>query len=115
MNSINDIILTEAALRHVQHRIETRGSGQGLRIGVKTTGCSGLSYIVDIADQAASDDQVFVQADGTKVFVDSKSFPFIKGLLVDYVRNGLNSGFKFTNPNAIGSCGCGESFSVENK
>lgn len=106
------IILTDAALLHLKKTIVKRGSGIGLRLSIKTTGCSGFSYVVDVVDEADPADQVYPQADGALVFIDAKSHPFIQGLQVDYIRNGLNEGFKFSNPNAMGICGCGESFSV---
>lgn len=106
------IILTEAALAHLHKIMTKRGKGIGMRLSVKTTGCSGLSYVVDIADEAKPDDHVFTQSDGAKVLVDAKSYPFIEGVQVDYVKTGLNENFQFTNPNAEGICGCGESFNV---
>lgn len=110
---MNPIVLTDAALLHLDNSLKKRGSGVGLRIGIKTTGCSGLSYVVDIAEEIQPGDHVFKQPNGAKVLVDAKAYPFIQGLQVDFVRSGLNQGFKFTNPNAMGTCGCGESFSVE--
>ena len=106
------VILTEAALQHVKKMIAKRGSGTGLRIGIKTTGCSGFSYVMEIADNARPGDKCCPQTDGTSVFIDAKSYPFIEGVRVDYMKKGLNEEFQFTNPNAQGICGCGESFSV---
>lgn len=107
------IILTDTALLHLQKTLSKHGSGIGLRIAIKTTGCSGFSYVVDVVDEAKPDDHLCTQADGALVFVDPKSYPFVQGLLIDYTKNGLNEGFQFSNPNAMGICGCGESFSVE--
>ncbi len=105
------IILTEKAARHVAHFLERRGSGIGLRFGVRTTGCSGLAYKLEYVDQAEADDLVF-ESHGVKVFVDPKSFPYIDGTELDYAREGLNEGFKFFNPNVRDACGCGDSFRV---
>ncbi len=109
---MEQVILTEAALGHLKKILEKREAGLGLRISTKTTGCSGFSYVVEVVDEIKPDDHVFPQHDGALVLIDAKSYPFIQGLQVDYVKNGLNQGFKFTNPNAMGICGCGESFSV---
>ncbi len=105
------IILTEKAARHVARFLERRGSGIGLRFGVRTTGCSGLAYKLEYVDQAEADDLVF-ESHGVKVFVDPKSLPYIDGTELDYAREGLNEGFKFFNPNVRDACGCGDSFRV---
>jgi iron-sulfur cluster assembly protein len=105
------ITLTQQAADHISRYIEKRGKGVGLRLGVKTTGCSGLAYKLDYVDEANADDQVFEQL-GVKVFVDPRSLPFLEGTQLDYSREGLNEGFKFSNPNEKASCGCGESFTV---
>src|SRR5690625_1466687 len=106
-----NITLTQQAADHISHHLKKRGSGLGLRLGVRTTGCSGLAYQVDYVDEAKDDDQV-VEQRGVKVFVDSKSLPFLDVIQLDYAREGLNEGFRFTNPNEKASCGCGESFTV---
>ncbi len=105
------IRLTQAAAKHVRNTMAKRQSMFGLRLGVKTSGCSGLAYTVDYAESPEAEDEVYEQ-DGIKVVVDRKSLPFLTGMEVDYVRDGLNQRFEFRNPNVTGSCGCGESFSV---
>jgi len=105
------ITLTESAASHVARYIEKRGKGVGLRVGVKTTGCSGMAYKLEFADDASPEDTQF-ECRGVKVFVDPKSLPYIDGTELDFVREGLNEGFKFNNPNAKSECGCGESFNV---
>jgi iron-sulfur cluster assembly protein len=105
------VTLTEAAARHVARYIGKRGKGVGVRLGVKTTGCSGLAYKLEYADEIAAEDLVF-EGHGVKVLVDPKSFPYLDGTELDFVREGLNEGFKFNNPNVKDECGCGESFNV---
>lgn len=105
------ISLTETAAAHVQQSLDKRGSGQGLRLGVKTSGCSGMAYILEFADVVEEDDHVF-EYFGVKIIVDAKSFFYLDGTQLDYTREGLNEGFKFTNPNIKDECGCGESFNV---
>lgn len=105
------ITLTEAAAQHVRASLAKRGQGEGLRVGVKTTGCSGLMYVVDYADAIDSRDQVF-ESQGLKVIVDQESLAYIDGTELDYGRNGLNEGFRFNNPNTKHTCGCGESFTI---
>ncbi len=102
------VTLTEAAARHVQRYLARRGKGIGVRLGVKTTGCSGLAYKLEYVDEPAPEDIVF-ENHGIKVLVDPKSLPYIDGTELDFVREGLNEGFKFNNPNVTGSCGCGSS------
>jgi iron-sulfur cluster assembly protein len=105
------ISLTEAAARHVSRYMERRGKGLGLRLGVKTTGCSGLAYKLEYADVLQPEDVQF-QSHGVTVLVDPKSLVYIDGTELDFVREGLNEGFKFNNPNVKSECGCGESFKV---
>ena len=105
------ITLTDKAAQHVSRYLTRRGKGVGLRVGVKTTGCSGLAYKLEYADEIASEDQVF-ESNGVKVIVDPKSLPYIDGTELDYAREGLNEGFRFNNPNVKDECGCGESFRV---
>ena len=105
------VTLTENAARHVSNYIAKRGRGMGLRLGVKTTGCSGLAYKIEFADAANPEDQQF-ESHGIKVLVDPKSLAYLEGTELDYTREGLNEGFKFTNPNEKDRCGCGESFHV---
>jgi iron-sulfur cluster assembly protein len=83
----------------------------GIRVGVKTTGCSGMAYVLEFVDELMEEDQVF-EGHGVKVVVDPKSLLYIDGTQMDFVKEGLNEGFKFTNPNSAGECGCGESFTV---
>jgi iron-sulfur cluster assembly protein len=105
------VTLTEAAARHVARYLDKRGKGVGVRLGVKTTGCSGLAYKLEYADALAPEDLVFEDR-GVKVIVDPKSLPYIDGTELDYAKEGLNEGFKFNNPNIQDQCGCGESFTV---
>ena len=105
------ITLTEAAANHVQRFIGNRGQGFGIRLGVRTSGCSGMAYVLEFADQQEADDVVF-EDHGVKVLVDPKSLLHLDGTELDYTKEGLNEGFKFNNPNVKGACGCGESFTV---
>lgn len=105
------ISLTESAARHVSRYIERRGKGLGLRLGVKTTGCSGLAYTLEYADEIKPEDESF-ESHGVTVLIDPKSLVYIDGTELDFVREGLNEGFKFNNPNVKSECGCGESFKV---
>ncbi|KPK11002.1 MAG: iron-sulfur cluster assembly protein [Acidithiobacillales bacterium SG8_45] len=105
------ITLTENAAKHVQGFMQKRGKGVGLRLGVKTTGCSGLAYVLEFADDVDSEDVVF-ESQGVKILVDPKSLVYIDGTELDYSKEGLNEGFKFENPNVKDECGCGESFTV---
>ena len=105
------ISMTEAAARHVQRSLEGRGKGAGIRLGVKTTGCSGLAYVLEFVDELAAEDLVF-ESHGVKVIIDPKSLAYLEGTELDFVKEGLNEGFRFNNPNVKDSCGCGESFNV---
>lgn len=105
------VTVTEAAARHVTKYLARRGKGVGVRLGVKTTGCSGLAYKLEYADDVAAEDVVF-EDQGIKILVDPKSMPYIDGTQLDFVREGLNEGFRFINPNERDRCGCGESFRV---
>ncbi len=105
------VALTESAARHVERYLQKRGKGVGLRLGVRTTGCSGLAYKLEFVDDADTSDQVF-ESHGVKVFIDPKSLPYLSGMELDYTREGLNEGFRFLNPNEKAQCGCGESFTV---
>jgi iron-sulfur cluster assembly protein len=105
------ITLTEPAAKHVQKFIANRGKGVGLRLGVKTTGCSGMAYTLEFADAVNPEDMSF-ESHGVKVLVDPKSLVYIDGTELDFTREGLNEGFKFNNPNVKDECGCGESFTV---
>ena len=105
------VTLSEAAARHVTKYLAKRGKGVGVRLGVKTTGCSGLAYKLEYVDEAAPEDEVF-ESHGVKVFVDPTSLPYIDGTELDFAREGLNEGFRFNNPNVKDNCGCGESFRI---
>lgn len=105
------ITLTEAAANHVKAFLAKRGKGVGLRVGVKTSGCSGMAYKLEFADALAADDLTW-DSFGVKVIVDEKSLPYIDGTELDFVKEGLQSGFKFKNPNEKEHCGCGKSFKV---
>jgi iron-sulfur cluster assembly protein len=105
------VTLTEAAAQHVSRFLEKRGKGVGLRLGVKTTGCSGLAYKLEYVDSLNPEDQPF-ESFGVKLLIDPKSLAYIDGTELDFVREGLNEGFKFNNPNVKSECGCGESFKV---
>ena len=105
------ISMTEAAASHIQRSLTGRGKGLGIRLGVRTTGCSGMAYVLEFVDELQNEDQVFEEF-GVKIIVDPKSLVYLDGVQLDFVKEGLNEGFKFTNPNSRGECGCGESFSV---
>ncbi|OUT97348.1 MAG: iron-sulfur cluster assembly protein IscA [Betaproteobacteria bacterium TMED41] len=105
------VLLTKRAANHVKKTLVRRGSGLGIKVGVKTAGCSGLAYKLEFVDEHLNDDISFMSF-GISVFVDPKSLPYIDGTELDFVKEGLNEGFKFINPNVKGECGCGESFQV---
>ena len=105
------ISITQNAVQHIQSFLQKRGKGEGIRIGVKTSGCSGMAYTLEFVDDIDENDTVFEQ-DGVKVFIDPRSLVYLDGTQVDYTKEGLQEGFKFENPNVKESCGCGESFHV---
>jgi iron-sulfur cluster assembly protein len=105
------ITLSAAAAKHVTKYLAKRGKGVGVRLGVKTTGCSGLAYKLEYVDEIAPEDVLF-ETNGVKLMVDPKSLAYLDGTELDFVREGLNEGFKFNNPNERDKCGCGESFRV---
>ncbi|SHH33603.1 iron-sulfur cluster assembly protein IscA [Ferrimonas marina] len=105
------ITLTEAAAERVKSYLANRGKGLGLRLGLKTSGCSGLAYVLEFVDELEPGDEVFNEQ-GVNLIIDAKSLVYLEGLEVDFVKEGLNEGFKFENPNSTGECGCGESFTV---
>ncbi|WP_448245822.1 iron-sulfur cluster assembly protein IscA [Thalassotalea agariperforans] len=105
------VTMTAAAKERVQSFLANRGKGLGLRLGIKTTGCSGLAYVLEFVDSLNEDDELFT-IDGVNIIIDAKSLVYLAGIELDFVKEGLNEGFKFTNPNAKGECGCGESFNV---
>ncbi|SJL85159.1 iron-sulfur cluster assembly protein IscA [Vibrio palustris] len=105
------ITLSETAAHRIQTFLDNRGKGIGLRLGVKTTGCSGMAYVLEFVDELNEEDQVF-DDNGVKVIIDPKSLVYLDGTELDYKKEGLNEGFEFNNPNIKGECGCGESFTV---
>lgn len=105
------IKVSDAAAQRAKTFLQNRGSGLGLRLGVKTTGCSGLAYVLEFVDELNEDDTVFDE-NGIKIIIDGKSLVYLDGTQLDFAKEGLNEGFQFTNPNASGECGCGESFNV---
>lgn len=105
------ITVTEKASKKIHSLLSRRGKGLGIRIGVKTTGCSGLAYVLEFVDRIFEGDHIF-ESNGVHVYVDSKTIAYITGLEIDWVRNGLNEGFEFRNPNEKDRCGCGESFRI---
>ena len=105
------VTLSERAATHIMNFLAKRGSGIGLKLGVRTSGCSGMAYKLEFVDEVSPEDLVF-ETNGVKVFVDAKSLPYLDGTELDYAREGLNEGFRFNNPNVKDACGCGESFNV---
>ena len=105
------ISITEKAAQHVAEQLANRGHGLGIRVGVTTMGCSGMAYVLEFVDKLEAGDQVF-ENQGVKIVVGLKSLAYIDGTEMDFVKQGVNEGFEFSNPNAKGECGCGESFSV---
>lgn len=105
------VTITPTAATRVQKFLSSRGKGLGLRVGVKTSGCSGMAYTLEFVDESLPEDQIF-ESHGVKLLVDPTSLVYLDGTELDYAKEGLNEGFKFNNPNAKANCGCGESFSV---
>jgi iron-sulfur cluster assembly protein len=105
------VTLSEPAANHVANFMAKRGKGFGIRLGVKTSGCSGMAYKLEFADAPEPEDHVF-ESHGVKVLIDPRSLPYLEGTELDYTREGLNEGFKFNNPNIKDQCGCGESFTT---
>lgn len=105
------ITLTEVAAERVRSFLDNRGKGVGLRLGIKTHGCSGMAYVMEFADEVEEHDSVF-ETNGVTLIIDQKSLVYLDGTEMDFTKEGLNEGFKFSNPNESGSCGCGESFTV---
>ncbi|MBT6786330.1 MAG: iron-sulfur cluster assembly accessory protein [Acidiferrobacteraceae bacterium] len=106
------ITLTDAAAERVRAHLQSRGRGEGLRLGIKTTGCSGLAYVVDYADEVGATDKVFTSR-GIKVIVDDSNVAYLDGTEIDFAADGLSAAFHFNNPNVVDECGCGESFTVK--
>lgn len=105
------ILLSEQAAARVRSNLEKRGKGLGIRVGVKTTGCSGLAYVLEYVDKIFEGDLIY-ESHGVHIYVDKKSLVYLEGLEMDWVKQGLNEGFEFRNPNEKNKCGCGESFNV---
>jgi iron-sulfur cluster assembly protein len=105
------VLMTEAAKQHITKQLQARGKGVGIRVGIKTAGCSGLSYVLEFVDDLGAGDEVFDQGPFSLI-VDPKSFLYLDGTELDFVKEGLNEGFQFNNPNVKSECGCGESFHV---
>ena len=105
------VTMTPAAKERVQSFLVNRGKGLGLRLGIKTTGCSGLAYVLEFVDDLNEDDQLF-DVDGVNIIIDGKSLVYLTGIQLDFTKEGLNEGFQFNNPNVSSECGCGESFNV---
>lgn len=105
------ITITSQAANKIKQTLLRRGHGQGVRVGVKTTGCSGLAYVLEYVDIPDVNDHC-VECEDCKIFIDPKSCPYLQGMQIDYVRQGLNEGFQFQNPNERDRCGCGESFRI---
>lgn len=105
------ITVTSQAANKIKQTLQRRGHGQGVRVGVKTTGCSGLAYVLEYVDVPDANDHC-VECEDCKIFIDPKSCPYLQGMQIDYVRQGLNEGFQFQNPNERDRCGCGESFRI---
>lgn len=105
------ITLTDRAAQQVRQQLQRRGHGLGVRVGVKTTGCSGLAYVLEYVDTVHDGDLVF-ESNGVHVYMDGRSLDYLQGLSMDWKRQGINEGFEFTNPNERDRCGCGESFRV---
>jgi len=106
-----NIKVSEAAIERMKSYLHTRGKGIGIRLGVRTAGCSGMAYVIEFVDTLDAGDQI-LPIDGIKIVVGAKALIYLNGVAVDYRKEGLNEGFKFANPNASGECGCGESFTV---
>ena len=111
MLTMTPITLTEAAHEHMVAQLKSRGSGTGIRLGVRPSGCSGMAYVLEFEDNDVLDDMVYNEG-GIKIYIDAKSMHFLQGTELDFVREGLNEGLCFNNPNVKNECGCGESFQV---
>ncbi len=111
---IMSITLTKNAALQVQDQLSKRGKGLGLRLGVRESGCSGYAYVIDFADELEEKDSVF-EHHGVKVVINKDSLSYLDGLELDFAKEGINSAFKFNNPNVVDACGCGESFTVESE
>ncbi len=105
------ISMSDAAVQHVARYLEKRGHGFGIRLGVRTSGCSGMAYVLEFVDEKQPEDEMF-ESQGVRIVIDPKSLLYLDGTELDFVKEGLNEGFKFNNPNVSSECGCGESFNV---
>lgn len=105
------ITLSKSAAKHVESQLKNRGKGLGIRVAITTTGCSGMAYVLEFVDAFDESDRVF-EDHGINIVVDPKSLVYIDGTVMDFVKEGVNEGFQFRNPNVKGECGCGESFTV---
>lgn len=105
------VTLSERAAAHIRGFIDKRGKGLGIKLGVRTSGCSGMAYKLEFVDMEDAQDLRF-ESHGVTLYIDPKSLSYLAGTELDYVREGLNEGFKFNNPNVKSQCGCGESFNV---
>jgi iron-sulfur cluster assembly protein len=106
------ISVTEQAAQKIRQHLQQRGRGLGIRVGVRTTGCSGLAYTLEYLDNPGTVQPISYQSNGVTVFVDTKDAVYLEGMTLDYQKKGLNEGFEFINPNELDRCGCGESFRV---
>lgn len=107
------INITDTAAQKIKNYLHKRGKGQGIRLGVRTTGCSGLAYFLEYVDiEPSKQDSIMYESNGVKIWVDGKSLPYVDGMEMDWVKQGLNEGFDFVNPNEKSRCGCGESFNI---
>ncbi|PIQ42677.1 MAG: iron-sulfur cluster assembly protein IscA [Gammaproteobacteria bacterium CG11_big_fil_rev_8_21_14_0_20_46_22] len=105
------LAITEKAAQRIIDCMKARGKGLGIRVKIRTTGCTGLAYVIEYADERNEHDHEFTEH-GAHVFIDPKAMPIVQGATLDYIRRGLNEGFEFINPNEKNRCGCGESFTV---
>jgi iron-sulfur cluster assembly protein len=105
------VTLTQAAADHVAGQLAGRGKGLGIRLGVTTSGCSGMAYVLEFVDEPGPEDQVF-EGHGVRIYIDPKSLVYLEGTELDFVKEGVNEGLQFRNPNVSAECGCGESFTV---
>lgn len=106
------LTITQPAAERVKAFLDNRGRGLGVRLGVKTSGCSGMAYVIEFVDDINEDEDVLFEDNGVTIVVDKKSLVYLDGTMIDYTKEGLNEGFKFTNPNESDRCGCGESFTI---
>ncbi|CAN5388341.1 iron-sulfur cluster assembly protein IscA [soil metagenome] len=109
VSAFADVDVSSAAIAHITKAIKKRGTGIGMRLSMEKSGCTGYSYSITYVDEAIATDHVYPIGDSLTVYIDAKYFPYLKGIKIDYIREGINQRFKFTNPNEKASCGCGES------